>query len=49
MTTRLAQVGVNHNRLPMLAENAMKPRRRLVNNRRKTAGEVALDVYARAL
>jgi alcohol dehydrogenase class IV len=49
MTTRLAQVGVNHNHLPMLAEDAMKQQRLLVNNPREMTYEAALEIYSQAL
>jgi len=49
MTIRLAQVGVNHNHLPMLAEDAMKQQRLLVNNPREMTYEAALEIYGKAL
>jgi len=49
MQSRLADVGVNHNHLPMLAEDAMKQTRLLVNNPREMTYEAALDIYTQAL
>jgi len=49
MQSRLADVGVNHNNLPMLAEDAMKQTRLLVNNPREMTYEAALDIYTQAL
>ena len=49
MQTRLAEVGVSHNHLPMLAEDAMKQTRLLVNNPREMTYEAALKIYEAAL
>ena len=49
MATRLGEVGVNHNHLPMLAEDAMKQERLLVNNPRQMTYEAALEIYSQAL
>jgi alcohol dehydrogenase class IV len=49
MATRLNEVGVNHNHLPMLAEDAMKQERLLVNNPRQMTYEAALEIYSQAL
>ena len=49
MQTRLSEVGVNHNHLPMLAEDAMKQERLLVNNPREMTYEAALEIYSQAL
>jgi alcohol dehydrogenase class IV len=49
MQTRLSQVGVSHNNLPMLAEDAMKQTRLLVNNPREMTYEAALKIYEAAL
>ncbi len=49
MQSKLAEVGVNHNHLPMLAEDAMKQTRLLVNNPREMTYEAALDIYTKAL
>ncbi|MEO0327106.1 MAG: iron-containing alcohol dehydrogenase [Pseudomonadota bacterium] len=49
MKSKLAEVGVNHNNLPMLAEDAMKQQRLLVNNPREMTYEAALDIYTQAL
>ena len=49
MQSKLSDVGVNHNHLPMLAEDAMKQERLLINNPREMTYEAALDIYARAL
>ncbi|MEM9764489.1 MAG: iron-containing alcohol dehydrogenase [Pseudomonadota bacterium] len=45
----LASAGVSHNHLPMLAEDAMKQQRLLVNNPREMTAEAALEIYTRAL
>ena len=49
MQSRLSEVGVNHNNLPMLAEDAMKQTRLLVNNPREMTYEAALGIYEKAL
>jgi alcohol dehydrogenase class IV len=49
MKSKLAEVGVNHNQLPMLAEDAMKQQRLLVNNPREMTYEAALEIYTQAL
>jgi alcohol dehydrogenase class IV len=49
MQTRLSQVGVSHNNLPMLGEDAMKQTRLLVNNPREMTYEAALKIYEAAL
>ncbi len=49
MTTCLSEVGVNHNHLPMLAEDAMKQERLLVNNPCEMTYEAALEIYSQAL
>ena len=49
MQTRLGEVGVSHNHLPMLAEDAMKQTRLLVNNPREMTYEAALKIYEAAL
>ncbi|NKB50796.1 MAG: iron-containing alcohol dehydrogenase [Rhizobiaceae bacterium] len=49
MQSKLAEVGVNHNNLPMLAEDAMKQARLLVNNPREMTYEAALAIYTAAL
>ncbi len=49
MESKLSEVGVNHNHLPMLAEDAMKQTRLLVNNPREMTYDAALDIYTRAL
>ncbi len=49
MYSKLAEVGVNHNHLPMLAEDAMKQTRLLVNNPREMTYEAALEIYTAAL
>jgi alcohol dehydrogenase class IV len=49
MPTRLAQVGVSHNHLPMLAGDAMKQQRLLVNNPREMTYEAALEIYGKVL
>lgn len=45
---RLRQVGISHNHLPMLAEEAMKQQRLLINNPREVAYEDALAIYEQA-
>lgn len=49
MQTRLRDVGVSHNHLPMLAEDAMKQTRLLVNNPREMTYAAALAIYETAL
>jgi len=49
MQTRLSELGVNHNHLPMLAEDAMKQERLLINNPREMTLEAAREIYAKAL
>lgn len=49
MTSRLADVGVSHNHQTMLAEDAMKQTRLLVNNPREMTYEAALAIYQKAL
>jgi alcohol dehydrogenase class IV len=49
MQTRLSEVGISHNHLPMLAEDAMKQTRLLVNNPREMTYEAALAIYETAL
>ena len=49
MQSKLAEVGVNHNNLPMLAEDAMKQARLLVNNPVEMTYEAALGIYTAAL
>ena len=49
MQSRLSDVGVSHNHLPMLAEDAMKQTRLLVNNPREMTLEAAQAIYAAAL
>lgn len=49
MPTRLSEVGVSHNHLPMLAEDAMKQTRLLVNNPREMTYAAALAIYETAL
>lgn len=49
MQSKLSEVGVSHNNLPMLAEDAMKQERLLINNPREMTYEAALDIYERAL
>lgn len=49
MQSKLAEVGVSHNNLPTLAEDAMKQERLLINNPREMTYEAALDIYTRAL
>ncbi len=49
LETKLAQVGISHNHVPMLAEDAMKQTRLLVNNPRDVAYEDAVRIYEAAL
>ncbi len=49
MQTRLAEVGVGHNHLPMLAEDAMLQQRLLINNPREMTLDAALAIYHKAL
>ncbi|MEL6679048.1 MAG: iron-containing alcohol dehydrogenase, partial [Pseudomonadota bacterium] len=49
LVTRLQDVGVGHNHLPMLAEDAMKQTRLLVNNPREVTYDDALAIYSAAL
>ncbi|MEM7547290.1 MAG: iron-containing alcohol dehydrogenase [Pseudomonadota bacterium] len=49
MQSRLSEVGVSHNNLPMLAEDAMKQTRLLVNNPRDMTREAAQAIYEAAL
>lgn len=49
MQGKLSEVGVNHNHLPMLAEDAMKQTRLLVNNPREMTYDAALAIYSKAL
>lgn len=49
MKSRLSEVGVSHNHLPMLAEDAMKQTRLLVNNPREMTLEAAQGIYEAAL
>ncbi|QIE55222.1 iron-containing alcohol dehydrogenase [Pikeienuella piscinae] len=49
MKSTLREVGISHNHLPMLAEDAMKQTRLLVNNPREMTLEAAREIYAAAL
>ncbi|MEM1078094.1 MAG: iron-containing alcohol dehydrogenase [Pseudomonadota bacterium] len=49
MQSSLSEVGVSHNHLPMLAEDAMKQERLLINNPREMTLEAAQSIYAQAL
>ncbi|EAU41027.1 probable iron-containing alcohol dehydrogenase [Fulvimarina pelagi HTCC2506] len=49
MKTQLRDVGVSHNNLPKLAEDAMKQERLLINNPRTMTYEAALAIYEKAL
>lgn len=49
MQSRLTEVGVSHNNLPMLAEDAMKQERLLINNPREMTLDAAQEIYAKAL
>ncbi|MEO0342060.1 MAG: iron-containing alcohol dehydrogenase [Pseudomonadota bacterium] len=49
MQSKLTEVGVNHNDLPLLAEDSMKQTRLLVNNPREVTYENSLAIYTAAL
>jgi len=49
MAARLSDLGISHNQLSMLAEDAMKQERLLVNNPREITYESALAIYEAAL
>ncbi|MCG8567264.1 MAG: iron-containing alcohol dehydrogenase, partial [Desulfobacterales bacterium] len=49
MQSRLSELGVSHNNLPMLAADAMKQERLLINNPREMTEEAALAIYTKAL
>ncbi|RVU86464.1 iron-containing alcohol dehydrogenase [Leucothrix sargassi] len=49
LKTKLSEVGVEEKDLTMLAEDAMKQTRLLVNNPREMTYEAALDIYTKAL
>ena len=44
----LRDVGISHNQLPMMAEDAMKQQRLLVNNPREVGYDDALEIYQAA-
>jgi alcohol dehydrogenase class IV len=49
LENRLSQVGIGHNHLPLLAEDAMKQTRLLVNNPREMSLDDARRIYEAAL
>ncbi|MEM7243486.1 MAG: iron-containing alcohol dehydrogenase [Pseudomonadota bacterium] len=49
MKSTLREVGVNHNDLPLLAEDSMKQTRLLVNNPREVTYDDSLAIYTAAL
>lgn len=49
MQSKLTEVGVSHNNLPKLAEDAMKQERLLINNPRVMTYDAALAIYEKAL
>lgn len=49
LETRLAQVGVSEDQVQMLADDAMRQTRILVNNPREVSRDDALDIYRQAL
>lgn len=49
LETKLGQVGISHNHVPMLAEDAMKQTRLLVNNPRDVTYGDAVRIYEAAL
>lgn len=48
LETQLRDVGVSHNQIPMLAEDAMKQTRLLINNPRDVTYDDALAIYQQA-
>lgn len=49
MQSKLSEVGVSHKNLPMLAADAMKQERLLINNPREMTYQAALHIYTKAL
>lgn len=49
MQSRLSELGISHNHLPKLAEDAMKQERLLINNPREMTIEAAHEIYRQAL
>ena len=49
LQNKLGQVGISHNHVPMLAEDAMKQTRLLVNNPRDVTYDDAVAIYEAAL
>ncbi|UPK30707.1 iron-containing alcohol dehydrogenase [Bradyrhizobium sp. 195] len=49
LPTRLRDVGISHNHLPQLAEDAMKQQRLLINNPREVSLDDARAIYSEAL
>jgi alcohol dehydrogenase class IV len=49
LPTRLRDVGISHNHLPQLAEDAMKQQRLLINNPREVSLDDAHAIYSEAL
>ncbi len=49
MQSKLSEVGVSHNHLPMLAQDAMKQERLLIDNPREMTEAAALEIYTKAL
>ena len=49
MQSKLSELGIGHNHLPKLAEDAMKQERLLINNPREMTYEAALEIYQKAL
>lgn len=48
LPTKLSEVGIGHNHLPALAEDAMKQTRLLINNPREITQNDAQDIYTKA-
>ena len=48
LETQLRDVGVSQNQIPLLADDAMKQTRLLVNNPREMTYEAALKIYQQA-
>ena len=48
LETQLRDVGVSQNQIPMLADDAMKQTRLLVNNPREMTYDAALEIYQQA-
>lgn len=49
MTSRLGEMGISHNHLPILVADAMKQGRLPINNPREMTCEAVLKIYTHAL